>query len=145
MSVRDLIIRGSSGKRALSGSRGFSLIEVLIAVVILAIGLLGVAAVQVLSLQQTNNSYLQTKANLHVQDLAERIRLNGGAALSASQVSELEDEVEKNLGGDATVGVAFSGSLATITVTWEEKVPVSQESDGTQTRTLVVKSRVAPQ
>lgn len=123
---------------------GFSLIEVLIAVVILAIGLLGVAAVQVVSLQQTNNSYLQTKANLHAQDIAERIRLNGGNSLSTSEVSEIEAEIKESLGDDATVQMALNGSLATITLIWEEKVPVSQESDGTQTRTFVVEARVAP-
>ncbi|RBP29195.1 type IV pilus assembly protein PilV [Marinobacter pelagius] len=133
-------VNRKSPKRA----SGFSLIEVLIAVVILAIGLLGVAAVQVVSLQQTNNSYLQTKANLHAQNIAERIRLNGGNSLSTSEVSEVEAEVEESLGSDATVQTALNGSLATITLTWEEKVPASQESDGTETRTFVVEARVAP-
>lgn len=125
-------------------SRGFSLIEVLIAVVILAIGLLGVAAVQVVSLQQTNNSFLQTKANLHVQDIAERLRANGGDALPAGQVTAMTSEVQSDLGDGASVQIALNGSLATITLTWEEKVPVSQEADGTQTKTLTVEARVAP-
>jgi len=125
-------------------SRGFSLIEVLIAVVILAIGLLGVAAVQVVSLQQTNNSFLQTKANLHIQDIAERLRANGGDALPAGQVTAMTSEVQSDLGDGASVQIALNGSLATITLTWEEKVPVSQEADGTQTKTLAVEARVAP-
>lgn len=125
-------------------SRGFSLIEVLIAVVILAIGLLGVAAVQVVSLQQTNNSFLQTKANLHIQDIAERLRANGGDALPAGQVTAMTSEVQSDLGDGASVQIALNGSLATITLTWEEKVPVSQEADGTQTKTLTVEARVAP-
>lgn len=143
MPVRRFIYSRSC-TNASSANAGFSLIEVLIAVVILAIGLLGVAAVQVVSLQQTNNSYLQTKANLHVQDLAERIRLNGGSPLSTDDLNAVKDEVGRSLGDDATLQVAFNGSLATITLNWEEKVPASEESGGTQTRTLVVEARVAP-
>lgn len=123
---------------------GFSLIEVLIAVFILAIGLLGVAGVQMVSLQQTNNSFLQTQANLHVQEFAERLRLNGGNALPASEVTEFEKQVKTSLGDDSTLNVTFSGSTATIKMTWEERVPASQQSSGTQTRTLEVESTVAP-
>ncbi len=142
--MRKMTVKNRFGLTLSGKQRGFTLIEVLIAVVILAIGLLGVAGVQVVSLQQTNNSFLQTKANLHVQDLAERLRLNGGSPLSAGDVTELEKKVKTSLGDDSTVQITFDGSLATIKVTWEERVPVSQESGGTQTRSLVVEATVAP-
>lgn len=124
--------------------RGFSLIEVLITVVILAIGLLGVAAVQVVSLQQTNNSYLQTQANIHAQDIAERMRANGGSSLPSSESDSIEQAVKNNLGPDATVQVAQAGSKATITISWSERAPGAQEDGGSQTRTLVMEARVAP-
>lgn len=124
--------------------RGFSLIEVLITVVILAIGLLGVAAVQVVSLQQTNNSYLQTKANIHAQDIAERLRANGGNALPTAENDAIEDAVKSSLGSDASVQIVQAGSKATITITWSERVPGSQESGGSQTRSLAMEARVAP-
>lgn len=54
--------------------KGFSLLEVLIAVLIFGIGLLGVAAVQVMSLQNAVNSDLRTHANLAANELGERVR-----------------------------------------------------------------------
>lgn len=127
-----------------SRGKGFSLIEVLITVVILAIGLLGVAAVQVVSLQQTNNSYLQTKANIHAQDIAERLRANGGNALPAAESDSIEDAVKSSLGPDAIVQITRAGSKATITISWSERAPGAQESGGSQTRTLAMEARVAP-
>lgn len=55
---------------------GFSMIEVLIAVLILAIGLLGVAALQMASLDQGQESYFRTQATAMADDLIGRIRAN---------------------------------------------------------------------
>lgn len=57
-------------------SAGFSMIEVLIAVLILAIGLLGVAALQMASLDQGQESYFRSQATALADDLAGRIRSN---------------------------------------------------------------------
>ena len=56
--------------------QGFGLIEVLVALLILAIGLLGMASLQTTSLQQTTGSQARTQAILLAQDLVERIRAN---------------------------------------------------------------------
>ncbi|QSP96125.1 type IV pilus modification protein PilV [Marinobacter salinisoli] len=53
---------------------GFTMIEVLVAMIILAIGLLGVAGVQALSLKQTNNSALRSLVTMHAYDLSEIMR-----------------------------------------------------------------------
>ncbi len=142
--MRSTTVKNNPGLSLSSRHRGFSLIEVLIAVLILAIGLLGVAGVQMVSLQQTNNSFLQTKANLGAQDLAEHIRLNGGNALSSGDLTKLKNEVKSSLGDDSTVEVTINGSIATIKMTWKERVPVSQVAGGTQTRTFIVESTVRP-
>nr|WP_269816184.1 type IV pilus modification protein PilV [Halomonas sp. G15] len=52
---------------------GFTLIEALVALVVLSIGLLGVAALQVKSLQSAHLSYQHTLASLAAQDAAERL------------------------------------------------------------------------
>ena len=57
-------------------TKGFSLIEVLIAVLIFAIGLLGVASLQLFGLQQNQNSQMRTQAVILAQDMAERLRAN---------------------------------------------------------------------
>lgn len=56
--------------------RGFSLIEVLIAMVILAVGVLGLAALQTTGLQYTHDSYIRSQATVIVYDLVERMRNN---------------------------------------------------------------------
>jgi type IV pilus assembly protein PilV len=53
--------------------RGFSLLEVLVTIVILSMGLLGVAALQIKSLQHSQAVYQRSLANLQAQDLAERL------------------------------------------------------------------------
>lgn len=67
------VIGSSSVKRA-GGQRGFTMIEVLVALIILAIGLLGVAGVQALSLKQTANSNIRSLVTMYAYDLSERMR-----------------------------------------------------------------------
>ncbi len=58
--------------------RGFTMIEVLVALIILAIGLLGVAGVQALSLKQTANSNIRSLVTMYAYDLSERMRAEPG-------------------------------------------------------------------
>ncbi len=62
---------------------GASLIEVLIALVIFAVGLLGFAALQLNALQSSGDSSQRTQATWIVQELAERVRANPEAALAS--------------------------------------------------------------
>lgn len=55
---------------------GFTLIEVLVAVLVLAVGLLGLAGLQTMGLRATTGSYVRTQAIAVAQELAERMRLN---------------------------------------------------------------------
>lgn len=54
---------------------GFSLIEVLVAVVILSIGVLGVAGLQLVSLKQSEESTRQGLVALHLQSAADTLRI----------------------------------------------------------------------
>jgi len=63
-----------------SRSDGLTLIECLIALVILAIGLLGMAGLMVQGLRNGHDALLRTQAVNLVTDMAERIRANPGAA-----------------------------------------------------------------
>ena len=56
--------------------KGFSLIEVLVSVVIMSVGILGVAGLQVLSLQQNRNSLLRGEALQLGNDILDRMRAN---------------------------------------------------------------------
>jgi type IV pilus assembly protein PilV len=60
--------------------RGLTLIECLIALVVLAIGLLGMAGLMVQGLRNGHDALLRTQAVNLVTDMAERIRANPAAA-----------------------------------------------------------------
>lgn len=55
---------------------GFSLIEVLIALVVLSVGLLGLAGLQATSLRNNQSAYLRSQATQLAYDMADRIRAN---------------------------------------------------------------------
>ena len=63
-----------------AASSGFTLIEVLVAVVVLALGILGVAALQTVSINQGQGSLTGIQANALATDLADRIRANSAGA-----------------------------------------------------------------
>ena len=56
--------------------QGATLIEVLVSLLILAIGLLGMSGLQTVSLRNTNSAYLRTQASLNSNDVVERVRAN---------------------------------------------------------------------
>ena len=59
-------------------TEGFTLLEVLIALLIFSLGLLGVAGLMVLSVRTNHSAYLRTQASFLAQSMADRIRTNIG-------------------------------------------------------------------
>jgi type IV pilus assembly protein PilV len=59
-----------------SQERGFSLLEVMIALLVLSIGLLGIAGLQVFSLKYNHQSYERTQATLLINEIVDRMRAN---------------------------------------------------------------------
>ena len=55
---------------------GFTLIEVLVSMIILAIGLLGLAALQGISLKDNQDAYLFSQANALAYEMSDRIKAN---------------------------------------------------------------------
>lgn len=64
--------------------RGFTLIEVLITVIVLAIGLLGLAGLQLNGLRFTHSAYQTSQATIAAYDIIDRMRVNRPAAESGS-------------------------------------------------------------
>ena len=63
----------------ISGQRGFSLVEVLIALVIMSVGMLGIAGLYVQSMQAGRTATFRHHAVTLAGDVADRIRANPGA------------------------------------------------------------------
>lgn len=62
--------------------QGFTLVEILVAVVVLAIGLLGLAGLQATSLRFNSSAYLRSQATNLAYEMADRMRANRQAAMS---------------------------------------------------------------
>ncbi|WP_298453540.1 type IV pilus modification protein PilV [uncultured Marinobacter sp.] len=141
-----------------SAQRGFTLIEVLIAVLILGIGLLGAAALQLLSLQNISNAELRTQATLFAQELSELARTasnpstfvqaSGSTASCSALSGEFElwcDEMSHTLPGSTFVSTWSGANLEfTTTITWPERVMYfetanSPAGEGTSSYTLITR------
>ncbi|KTT30129.1 pilus assembly protein PilV [Pseudomonas oryzihabitans] len=66
----------------LQAQRGATLIEVLVAMLILAIGLLGLAGLQTVSVQSNQGAYYRSQATILANDIVDRMRANRVAALA---------------------------------------------------------------
>lgn len=69
---------------SLHSAPGFTLIEVLVAIVILTVGILGLAGLQGTALQNTHSAHLRSQAVNLAHDIAERMRSNRATALQNS-------------------------------------------------------------
>ncbi len=58
--------------------RGFSLLEVLIALLIFSLGMLGLAGLMVVSVKTNQSAYQRTQASFLAQSMADRMRANTG-------------------------------------------------------------------
>jgi type IV pilus assembly protein PilV len=63
---------------------GFSLIEVLVALVVTTMGLMGLASLQLLALRTQHNAFLRGQATQLNHDIIERMRGNANAALTGA-------------------------------------------------------------
>jgi type IV pilus assembly protein PilV len=124
--------------------RGFTLIEVLIAVIVLAIGFLGMASLQVTATRLNQRAHQRSQATLLAEDLLDRMRANRDAALAAPSAYALalatpDTCAETSLTGtlaerdlrawrvslachlpQGTGSVTLAGATATIRVQWDD-------------------------
>lgn len=61
-------------------NRGFTLLEMLVALLVLSFGLLGMAGLQATGLRNNNNAYQRTQASIIAVEMIERMRTNRAAA-----------------------------------------------------------------
>jgi type IV pilus assembly protein PilV len=123
-------------------SRGFTFVETLVALLVLSIGLLGVAALQLSSLRTNHSASLRSQATLLAYDMVDRMRANRTAAIAGSYDLDLVDEPDEastvlnvadlvrwkqNLAstlpaGNGSIERSVTGGVTTFTVTiqWDD-------------------------
>lgn len=132
----------SSPATARHPARGATLIEVLVAVLILAIGLLGVAALQAAALRNGQSALERTQAVVQSYGMFDAMRANptaarankydkgktcavpvvpsSGATLADRDWNNWMDGLKNSMGGSPCGQVACAGTLCTITITWDD-------------------------
>ena len=132
---------------------GMTLIEVLVALLILTVGLLGAAAVQLNALKYTDSSRMTSQASFIAYDMMDRIRANSGADytvtppttgnLSVARDQDLYDFTTNivNFGGPTATGsITLNQRVYTITITWDDSRAANTPN---ARRSLVLSSRAA--
>lgn len=102
--------------------QGVGLIEVLVTVLLLATGLLGIASMQLRSLEQNAESLTRTQANLLAYDILERVRMASPVA-PAPVVTPSAGDITALAGARLPGGsgsIACNVRLCTVTINWSE-------------------------
>ena len=125
------------------------MIEVLVALLILAIGLLGIAALQFKGLRYSNDSFMRSQINFLAYDIADRMRTNNtlaanylgnyvvpavGGANACNMATGLETAANatNDLGGwrnsldaalppGATADITIAGTLYSVILAWTDR------------------------
>lgn len=112
--------------------KGFGLIEVLVAVLLIGTSLLAMSSLQVRSLKQNNEALMRTEANLLAYDILERVRM--ASPMAPSSLVQPSGESIKKLAstvlpeGDAVL-TCDGSRLCTIDITWTEFSRSSKKED----------------
>lgn len=127
--------------RGAAGQRGAGLVEVLVAVLVLAIGLLGIAAMQATALRNNQSSLERTQATIQTYSILDAMRANAEAAragayniartcalpmatgtLAQRDLLRWFQDMRGSLG--ATTGtcgtITQAGDVFTVTVEWDD-------------------------
>lgn len=120
-----------------SYQRGASLLEVLVAIVIVSFGLLGLAGLQMTSVKSNHSAYERSQATLLAYDLSDRMRamhseaLNGRFDDGSNHVERTswDGSIARVLGTAATGSVVRNDNFVTITVSWDDNRGRIQQSD----------------
>jgi type IV pilus assembly protein PilV len=99
---------------------GFTMVETLVALVVLAIGLLGIAALLLKSLQSGRTATYRTQAVILAADLADRIRMNRTAQGAYATLFDDVEVVEPTC--DTTGGCGDADLAATDLSRWKDTI-----------------------
>lgn len=137
-------------------AQGVGLIEVMVSVLILAVGLLGIAAMQSLALRGGQGSLESSQAVMQSNSILEAMRANranagayntagmtcaapGGAGLAGADVDAWIASLKATVGNDAATCGQIAGcpDACVVTVQWNDA-----RAGGSATRTIITESRI---
>lgn len=121
--------------------RGMTLIEVLVTLILISVGLLGVAALQLTSLRSNQEAYVRSQASALAGDILDRMRANQSGVLkgdyavnnapangtgttgtsAAYDLSEWQKAITAALPGTPSGTVELKGRVVTVTIGWGER------------------------
>jgi len=87
--------------------RGFTLLEVLIALLIFSLGMLGLAGLMVVSVKTNNSAYLRTQASFLAQSMADRMRAN------TSVINSYNNTYDASSAGPSTCSACTPAQIVT--------------------------------
>jgi type IV pilus assembly protein PilV len=133
--------------------RGVSLIEVLVAIVVLSLGMLAMAGLQLSSLRTSQGAILRGQAALLATDMAERMRGNlgdarnyalslnssptGGSNVRERDYSDWVARLRTLPAGTGSIAVNNANNVVTITVQWDDS-----RAGGATTEQYVLVTRI---
>lgn len=138
-----------------SAQRGATLIEVLVAMLILSVGLLGLAGMQMTALKSNQSAYYRSQATVLAYDIIDRMRANRADALNGvydialkneacdpmlassgtlaqKDVAEWLNSLSCLLSPDARGSVVRNGRLFTVSIEWNDnrgRIDDAEEND----------------
>ena len=140
--------------------RGASLLEVLIAILILAIGMLGVAAMQAMSLRNSLSALERSQATVQTYAIMDAMRANiadarnnqynlalaadpcaapaAGGTLATRDLNAWINSLQATLGPSACGAVACAANVCEITIRWNDE----RGTGGDSAQQLITRSRI---
>jgi type IV pilus assembly protein PilV len=135
-------------KNTLPKQRGFSLLEALITMLIISLGLLGIAGIIANSLKVNQGAYYRSQASWMANDIIDRMRANRNAAqanpspynlalgatpsgdgVPLSDLTEWRAALQSLPSGTGSVAVDAATNKVTVTVQWDDTRAAGGEDD----------------
>lgn len=134
---------------------GFSMLEVLISLLVLSIGLLGMAGLQMNALKFNHTASVRSQATVLAYEIGDRMRMNrkdaldgkyaisltatsaSGSTRASADLSEWKQSLARHL-PDGRGAVQTSGNIVTVTVQWDE----SRLRNGSASQQFIFETRL---